>query len=121
MFLTLFRKIILRFIAIPVFCFLTSGTLFTRSVLALDTALGNITPTPEGFAKWFLENGIRMAGGIAFLFMIYGGFLFMTSAGDPNKLQEATDVITSAIAGLLMIIFSVFILELLGYKVLLIF
>lgn len=85
-----------------------------RHVYAIQTILGDIPNKPEDLAGWFLEHSILVAGGIAFLLMIYGGFLFMTSAGDPNKLQEATDVIMSAIAGLLMIIFSVFLLRLIG-------
>lgn len=100
-------------------------SLFSISVVPayaqVQTALGPITATPEGLATWVLTNGIKVAGGIAFLLMLYGGFLFLTSSGDPNKLQEATDVIMSAIAGLLMIIFSVFLLELIGYKILQIF
>ncbi len=97
-------------------------SLFSISVIPVyaqvQTALGPITATPEGLAKWVLDSGIKVAGGVAFLLMLYGGFLFLTSAGDPNKLQEATDVIMSAIAGLLMIIFSVFLLKLIGVDIL---
>lgn len=84
----------------------------------VTTALGDIPATPEGLACWVLDSGIKIAGGVAFLLMLYGGFLFLTSAGDPNKLQEATDVIMSAIAGLLMIIFSIFLLKLIGVQIL---
>lgn len=87
----------------------------------VQTALGPIPADPEGLAGWVLKTSIGVAGGVAFLLMLYGGFLFLTSAGDPNKLQEATDVIMSALAGLLMIIFSVFLLRLIGYDILQIF
>ena len=87
----------------------------------VQTALGPIPADPAGLAGWVLKSAIGVAGGVAFLLMVYGGFLFLTSAGDPNKLQEATDVIMSAIAGLLMIIFSVFLLKLIGYDILQIF
>ncbi len=88
---------------------------------AVATALGSIPATPDGLACWVLDSGIKVAGGVGFLLMLYGGFLFLSSAGDPNKLQEATDVIMSAIAGLLMIIFSVFLLKLIGVDILQIF
>lgn len=85
---------------------------------AVQTGLGDIIPDPTSLTNWVVKSSIGIAGGIAFLLMIYGSFLFLTSAGDPNKLQEATDIIMSAIAGLLLIIFSVFLLELIGIKIL---
>ncbi len=87
-------------------------------IYALDTALGNIRVTPSGLTMDILKLAVGVAGGVAFLLMIYGGFLFLISAGDPNKLQEATDTIMSAIAGLLMIIFSIFLLNLIGVRIL---
>ncbi len=93
-------------------------SIFKTPAYALPTVLGNIDTTPEGLAGWVLSKGIGLAGGTAFLLMLFGGFKFLTSAGDPNKLQEATDVIMSAIAGLLMILFSVFLLRLIGVSIL---
>ncbi|MBI3385032.1 hypothetical protein HY030_02465 [Candidatus Gottesmanbacteria bacterium] len=87
-------------------------------VYAIPTALGDIPTEPGPLAGWFLSSAIGIAGGLAFLLILYGGFLFMTSAGDPNKLQEATDVILSAISGLLMILFSMFLLKLIGVSIL---
>lgn len=87
----------------------------------VDTALGNIETTPGGLTQDILTIAIGIAGGVSFLLMLYGGFLFLTSSGDENKLHEATEVITSAIAGLLMIIFSVFLLQLIGKDILQIF
>ncbi len=84
----------------------------------VQTALGSIPTTEVGLAGWVLGTATKVAGGVAFLLMLYGGFLFLTSAGDPNKLQEATDIIMSAIAGLLMIIFSTFLLRLIGVDIL---
>ncbi len=85
------------------------------------TALGPINVTPGGLANDVIKIAVKISGGAAFLLMIYGGFLFITSSGDQQKLSEATEVITSTIAGLIMIIFSVFILELVGNKILGIF
>jgi hypothetical protein len=42
----------------------------------------------------------------------------MTSGGDPRKAKAAKELLTSAIAGLLMIIFSVYILDLIGIRIL---
>ena len=87
----------------------------------LTTVLGPIPDDPTGLTNKILEISLGLAGGCAFLLMLYGGFLFINSNGDPNKLQEATDVLMSAAAGLLLIIFSVFILQLIGKDILLIF
>ena len=59
-----------------------------------------------------------LAGGIAFLLILFGGFQILTSAGNPEKLNEGRELVSSAVAGLLLIIFSVFLLRLIGYDIL---
>jgi hypothetical protein len=84
----------------------------------IETAIGCIPTTPQVFISWFLNKAIAIGGGIAFLLMVWGAFQIMTSSGDPEKLQEGKEIIISAGAGLLFIIFSVFILELIGVDIL---
>ncbi|MBU1120176.1 pilin [Patescibacteria group bacterium] len=48
------------------------------------------------------------------LLLVYGGFLMMTSKGDPDKLQEAKQVITNAIIGFVVILLCVAILLLIS-------
>jgi hypothetical protein len=67
---------------------------------------------------WLLKRVIGIAGGIAFLLMVFGGFKILTSAGDPKGIQAGSEMISSALIGLLFIIFSVFLLELIGVKIL---
>ena len=50
--------------------------------------------------------------------MVFGGFKILVSAGDPKGVQAGGETITSALIGLLFIIFSVFLLELIGVKIL---
>ena len=59
-----------------------------------------------------------IGGGIAFLLILVAGFMIITSQGSPDKIQAGKELLTSAIAGLLLIIFSVFILELIGVDIL---
>ena len=59
-----------------------------------------------------------IGGGITFLLIVYGGFIIMTSAGNPEKTQEGREIITNAIAGLLLIIFSAVILRIIGVDIL---
>jgi hypothetical protein len=85
----------------------------------IDTALGCIpVDTFNAFTVWFLQKIIGIAGGIAFLLIVFGGFKVMTSAGNPKGIQAGQEMISSALIGLLLIIFSAFLLELIGVKIL---
>lgn len=81
------------------------------------TAFGEID-TSGDFATTILKFSAGIAGGIAFFLIIIGGFQMMISAGNPEKLNEGKELVTSAIVGLLFIIFSVFLLKLIGLDIL---
>jgi hypothetical protein len=72
----------------------------------------------EEFVRKILTFSLGIGGGIAFLLMLWGGLTIILSAGNPEKVKAGKEIITSAIAGLLLIIFSVFILRLIGYDIL---
>jgi len=110
---------------------LSSLFVFKNSVLAIDilcttsnggqgtnTALGCIPIESGSFTTWILQNLFGIAGGIAFLLMVYGFILIATSGGDEKKMAGAKETITSAIVGLLVCIFSVFILRLIAVNIL---
>lgn len=84
----------------------------------LETALGCIPFEPVPFIGWILRWGIGIGGGIAFLLMAFASFQLMTSAGDPEKLKSGREMFVSAGAGLLFIIMSVFLLNLIGAEIL---
>jgi hypothetical protein len=85
----------------------------------LPTAIGCIDFTSTtGLTKSILTFAIGVGGGIAFLLMIFGSFMVMTSSGNPERQQAGKEMITSAIMGLLLILLSVFILQLIGVKIL---
>ncbi len=62
--------------------------------------------------------GIGLAGGFSLLCIIYAAFMIQSSQGNPEKLKKAQEMITSCIMGLMLIIFSVFILRLIGVNIL---
>lgn len=74
--------------------------------------------TPNDFIASFIRIGTGLGGGVAFLLILFSGFQRIMSAGNPEKLHEAKDLMTSAISGLLLIIFSVFLLRLIGVDIL---
>jgi uncharacterized membrane protein HdeD (DUF308 family) len=85
----------------------------------IETAIGCINVSnPSSFIASILKVAIGIGGGIAFFLMILGIFQIITSLGDPNKLNAGKELIWSAIAGLLMIIFSVVLLQFIGVQVL---
>lgn len=87
----------------------------------IQTALGCISTKADGTGGFF-ESIIRIAvglgGGLALVLMLFGVFIVTTSAGIPDKLKEGSEIITSAIAGLIFILLSVFLLNLIGINIL---
>ena len=59
-----------------------------------------------------------IAGGIAFLAVLTGSAIVLTSSGYPDRLQTGKDLIVSSIFGLMLIIFSVFLLRVVGFEIL---
>ncbi|HOZ03067.1 MAG TPA: hypothetical protein PKX78_01060 [Candidatus Woesebacteria bacterium] len=81
------------------------------------TAIGCIPNDPETIVSVFLRFGLGMGGGVALLMILGAGFMLTVSQGDPKQTDTAKQWLTSAIAGLLFIIFSVTILQFIGYNV----
>ncbi len=90
----------------------------------IETAIGCISTsvdTTSGQDTFFgsiIKIAVGLGGGLALVLMLYGVFIVTTSAGIPDKLKEGQEVITSAISGLLFIILSVFLLNLIGINIL---
>jgi hypothetical protein len=88
----------------------------------LYTAIGCIpVRNTNEFIGFILRWAIGIGGGIAFLLIVLAGFQIMTSAGNPERLKAGQELLTSAIAGLILLIFSVFILRIIGVNILGIF
>jgi len=83
----------------------------------VQTPFGVIQTSPQGIAAAILSLAIGVAGGVAFLLMIFGAYRLMFAAGNPESIQQGREVITAAVAGLILIIFAVFILRFLGVSV----
>ncbi len=86
----------------------------------LKTAIGCIPvlSTKEAFLSFVLKWAVGIGGGIAFLLIIYAGFMIMTSAGNPERLKAGQELLTSAISGLILLIFSIVILKIIGVDIL---
>ena len=61
---------------------------------------------------------VGLAGIVALICIIYAAFTLQTSRGNPEKIKKAQELLTSCIMGLMLILFSVFILRLIGVSIL---
>ena len=72
----------------------------------IKTDFGCFPNDPVGFTQKFYRIGLEFVAGIALLALIYGGYIVMTSRGDPRRLSIGKSYIFYAIAGLLLAIFG---------------
>lgn len=85
----------------------------------ISTGIGCIPADPGNFITDFLLNRlIGLAGIFAMICIFYSAFQLQTSRGNPEKIKKAQELLTSCIMGLMLIIFSVFILKLIGVDIL---
>lgn len=83
------------------------------------TGLGCIQADLSGFiTKTLLGWGIGLASIFALLCIIYSAFQLQTSRGNAEKIKKAQELLTSCIMGLMLIIFSIFILRVIGVGIL---
>ena len=88
----------------------------------MKSALGEINVGKfQDFITQLFSIILGIAGLIAFFLLVFAGYLLLTSGGDKQKVHHAREVVTSAIAGLLFIILSMIILEVIGVNILGIF
>ena len=61
------------------------------------------------------KNYILLAAGLLLLlYLLYGGFQYLTSAGDPKKTQEAQAKITQALVGFVIVFGAFWIVQILA-------
>jgi len=88
----------------------------------INTAIGCVPfsndTTTSDLVGFILRWAIGVGGGIAFLLILYAGFQIMTSSGDPNRLKGGQELLTAAISGLIMLLFSVVLLRIIGVDIL---
>jgi len=63
---------------------------------------------------WLYYFIISISGISAFAMLVRGGFMWLSSAGNPSVLGEAKDIITSAILGLIIVLASFLIVQIIN-------
>lgn len=83
------------------------------------TAIGCIDFNLSNFFRQTMFGlAIGFAGIFALLCIIYSSFMLVVSSGNPERIKKAQELLTSCIMGLILIIFSVFILRVIGIDIL---
>jgi hypothetical protein len=83
------------------------------------TAIGCIqAQNPQWFVGQILGWATILGAGIAFIIAAISGIQITLAQGDPKKIAAARDHLVAAISGLLLIIFSIFLVNLLGINIL---
>lgn len=92
---------------------------FGENIAGVWTGVGCVPADIGAFiAQKFFPWSLGIGGGVAMLLLMYASFLYTTSRGNPDKLKKARDYMNSALIGLLVIIFAVFLLQLIGVTIL---
>ena len=68
--------------------------------------------------RYIFNFTIMIAGLLAFFMLVFGGFRYLTSAGNPAAQKDAKDILTSAILGLLLLLGSYLLLQVINPDIL---
>jgi len=83
-----------------------------------STALGVINTDLPRFVQRLFGIILGISGGLALILIIIAGYRIMVSQGNPEALKAAREQLTAALIGLMLIIFSTAILQIIGVDIL---
>jgi len=92
-------------LASPVLADATAGCP-TGSTNCLSNPLGNIN-SPQALIGKIINSILGVVGSLALLIFVYGGLIWMTSSGSPEKVKQGRDTLLWAAIGL-VVIFSAY-------------
>jgi hypothetical protein len=85
---------------------------------SVQTALGCIHTDFTSFTTDLLRLGTGAGGGIALLLMVFSALRLMMSGGNPETVKKAREQFVAAAIGLVFIILSVTIMQIIGVDIL---
>jgi hypothetical protein len=74
--------------------------------LCLSNPLGDVN-SPQALIGKVINSVLGVVGSIALLMFVYGGLIWMTSAGSPEKIKNGQDILVWSAIGL-VVIFSAY-------------
>ncbi len=114
-----YKKVFISLILLGLFGIVSNGLAVEKKSIELGldwpVSPGNTGLTGESniseMVKYFYEWGISLGGLAAFISLVMAGFQYLTSTGDTGKMREARDKINSSLFGLLLLLSSFLILN----------
>ncbi len=85
---------------------------------SIDTALGCLPADTENFTLIFVKYAVGLAGFSALIIMLIATITILTGGSNPEQVKKGKELFTSAIMGLLFIIFSAVILKIINQDLL---
>jgi hypothetical protein len=70
--------------------------------------------TAAGLATFAIQTIISFSGVVAALFLIVGGFLYLTSAGNEEQTEKGKKILVNSVIGLVVIILAYAIVSIIG-------
>jgi hypothetical protein len=87
--------------------------------LGISTAIGCIPIYDQNpYLIFLIKWATGLAGGIALILIVYGTIIIITSQGDPRKFNAGKELLISAIAGLIFLVISIYLLRIIGVNIL---
>ena len=96
----------------------TEGTDDYEGNAGVWTAIGCIKRDPQAIIEKLVTVGLGIGGGFALLMFLTAGFIYSTSQGSSEKVKNAKEMVTASIVGIVFVIFSVTILQFIGWSIL---
>ncbi|OGC97652.1 hypothetical protein A2634_02945 [Candidatus Amesbacteria bacterium RIFCSPHIGHO2_01_FULL_48_32] len=106
---------------LPIFCFTAIGNRpGIKTPIGCLPYAGDLAGADAGkiIVTTLVGWSVNLTGGLAILSLIYGAFLVATARGDLKRVSAGREVISAALAGLILISLAVVFLNFLGIKVL---
>jgi len=101
-------KISISFLALPNFVFAQAkGSIQNAFPMATEVAKESSYSTEKSLtmvAGNVLQLALSVLGVLFVIFMIYGGYIWMTAAGNESKADKAKSIITQSILGLIIVV-----------------
>jgi len=98
------KKILLIITFCGILALILVSPVLAQTSKVLTNPLG--TASPEELIGRIIKAVLGIVGSIALLMFIYGGFLWLTSGGSPEKIKKGKDVLVWAVIGLAIIFLS---------------
>ncbi|MFA6428621.1 MAG: pilin [Candidatus Buchananbacteria bacterium] len=76
------------------------------AALQVDLGYGTVVANLETYIGWWYKLIMGTVGVLATIYIMWGGFKWLTAAGSSSQISDAQETIKAAIAGLLIALFS---------------